>query len=159
MGFIATSCFKRRNRCHYQTLKNVSSHSWIKADGSNSQRVPNHPPQTPVCTPTYPPNYPGVNNICSICPMDKKANPSHWWTPLGAHFVNNVFQWSSSSLFLMIKKFRQKLMLHLHEINTSVFPSEIQLEMPALQILSKSWGRDRWLLRKLCRSTGLPGNF
>ena len=116
MGFIATSCLKRRNRCHYQTLKNVSSHSWIKADGSNSQRVPNHPPQTPVCTPTnlptHPPTYPGVNNICSICPMDKKANPSHWWTPLGALFVNNVFKWSSNSLFLMIKKFRQKLMLH-----------------------------------------------
>ena len=151
MGFIATSCLKRRNRCHYQTLKNVSSHSWIKADGSNSQRVPNHPPQTPVCTPTnlptHPPTYPGVNNICSICPMDKKANPFHWWTPLGALFVNNVFQ-----CIAMIKqqpflkdKFRQKLMLHLHEINTSVFPSEIQLEMPALQILSKSWARDRWL--------------
>ena len=50
-------------------------------------------------------------------------------------------------------------MLHLHEINTSVFPSEIQLEMPALQILSKSWARDRWLLRKLCRSTGLRETF
>ena len=40
---LFTASLKRRNCCHYQTLKNVSSHRWIKADGTNSERVPNHP--------------------------------------------------------------------------------------------------------------------
>ena len=43
---LFTASLKRRNCCHYQTLKNVSSHRWIKADGTNSERVPNHSTNT-----------------------------------------------------------------------------------------------------------------
>ena len=146
---LFTASLKRRNCCHYQTLKNVSSHRWIKADGTNSERVPNHPTNTQnLSMYSLPHNMSGMY-LC-LC-----FNPCLDLLNLVTH------------VYLLLNEERHP-QIRFPEIVRPFFtlgevfaPWELELhpKTSSLPILSRSFDRDRWLSSQLWRSTGLPRNL
>ena len=145
---LFTASLKRRNCCHYQTLKNVSSHCWIKADGTNSERVPNHPTttQNPSMY-SLPHNISGMYLCLCFNPcLDLLNLVTHVYLLLKEERHPQIcFPWNSP--FFAFGEVFAPWELALHPKTSS------------LPILSRSFDRDRWLSSQLWRSTGLPRNL
>ena len=128
---LFTTSLKRRNCCHYQTLKNVSSHRWIKADGTNSERVPNHPTttQNPSMY-SLPHNISGMYLCLCFNPcLDLLNLVTHVYLLLNEERHPQIcFPWNSTSVFSLWEKFlRRESLSCIRKRHHSQFWAEVSI--------------------------------